>query len=309
MKYIHRTGADHISSSEPYYLDGMRGSDNVVHEMPEWVYGDPTEPKVFTITLKERWVNGWTMVESSGDSGMDEKYNQDTDYTGGEQRTFDRPFTFTYSRYIEHASLIEFVCNRSGSNVPMYLYVQPNGELIIYCAGDRGTSIYWWQKFSQINTGSFNAVYTVDLSYVEGLDEVLDNVIEIINPGIIIETYVDLPPYGFSGKYPKDYTINSRVVVSNISNKPLSCDLRNYKNEFLELKELNAGEVYETYTDFVTENDTEDVYTMYLYVKGQAFDQNGNKIKVLWNTTKILVDTNTYEPIHIDPQPYYPGPQ
>ena len=69
MKYIHRTGADHISSSEPYYLDGMRGSDNVVHDMPEWVYGDPAEPKgdpvepkVFIITLKEGWINGWTMV-------------------------------------------------------------------------------------------------------------------------------------------------------------------------------------------------------------------------------------------------------
>lgn len=37
MKYIHKTGATYISTSEPYYLDGMRGSDNVIHDMPEWI--------------------------------------------------------------------------------------------------------------------------------------------------------------------------------------------------------------------------------------------------------------------------------
>jgi len=40
MKYIHRTGATYISTSEPYYLDGMRGSDNIIHDMPEWKTDD-----------------------------------------------------------------------------------------------------------------------------------------------------------------------------------------------------------------------------------------------------------------------------
>lgn len=40
MKYIHKTGATYISTSEPYYLDGMRGSDNVIHDMPEWKTDD-----------------------------------------------------------------------------------------------------------------------------------------------------------------------------------------------------------------------------------------------------------------------------
>ena len=177
MKYIHKTGATYISTSEPYYLDGMRGSDNVIHDMPEWIPegGDEeSEPKVYTITLKEGWFNGWTMVESSGNNGMDEMYDQDIDQPGyndyDSRRTFDRPFTFTYSGNIVDNYVIEFVCNRDDSEYPMYLYIDPLEEhLIIYCAGDRGGNIYQWQKFSQASITSFRAIYTVDLQYVEGL--------------------------------------------------------------------------------------------------------------------------------------------
>lgn len=308
MKYIHRTGADHISSSEPYYLDGMRGSDNVVHDMPEWIPegGDEeSEPKVYTITLKEGWFNGWTRVESSGDNGMDEMYDQDIDQPGyndyDSRRTFDRPFTFTYSGYINYAGLIEFVCNRSDSDVPMYLYVRPNGELIIYCTGDRGSSIYWWQKFSQIDTGSFKAIYTVDLFYVEGLDEVLDDVIEIINPNIIIaQEVITLPPEGYNGLYPVAESVQTKVYVENISNVTavvygFEC-YNNKQREDSEVPEneivLEPGESSSFFTEFITQNDTNLQVTNTIMFTASAEDQSGNILSVLPGYSVVNVVAN-----------------